>query len=192
MRSIDVCTPKPFNSSTRASSSPGAVTDPGEHLAAPLEDHPRPGALRLRARPRERLFRAHRLACPKTSGEGTGKLGAARCKRGRGEPRFTTRLPLRRPDALTRRRFLPPCGTVEPDRLLTPLSPPLGRRRGSCFERAPRRWPTGRQDRLRGGLVKGVRFTDPGCLPPVVAARNPAEPKPGRTRAALLEDAAFT
>jgi len=43
------------------------------------------------------VFFARLSACPKTRGEGTGRLGAARCKRDWGESRFTARFPLRRP-----------------------------------------------------------------------------------------------
>jgi len=40
--------------------------------------------------------------------------------------------------------------------------------------------------------VKGVRFTDPGCLPPVVATRIPPEPKHERNHATFIEGAALT
>jgi len=40
--------------------------------------------------------------------------------------------------------------------------------------------------------VKGVRFTDPGCLPPTDATRIPPVPKHERNRAAFIEDAALT
>jgi hypothetical protein len=43
------------------------------------------------------------------------------------------------------------------------------------------REPEGRQDRFRGGLVKGVRFSDPGCLPSSGASRLPPVPKHERT-----------
>jgi hypothetical protein len=65
---------------------------------ASSEGRSRPGTLRLRARSRERLFFARRFARPKTREPGTGRLGAARCERGRGESRFTAWFPLRRPD----------------------------------------------------------------------------------------------
>jgi hypothetical protein len=39
----------------------------------------------------------------------------------------------------------------------------------------------GRQDRFRGGLVKGVRFSDPRCLPSSGASRPPPVPKHVRT-----------
>jgi hypothetical protein len=40
--------------------------------------------------------------------------------------------------------------------------------------------------------VKGVRFADPECLPPVVTTRIPPAPKHERNRAAFSEDAALT
>jgi hypothetical protein len=54
------------------------------------------------------VFFAYRLARPKTRESGTGRLGAARCRRDWGEPRFTARFSLQRPDQrFTGRRFLP-------------------------------------------------------------------------------------
>jgi len=43
------------------------------------------------------VFFACCLARPKTRGAGTGRLGAARCRRDWGESRFTARFPLQRP-----------------------------------------------------------------------------------------------
>jgi hypothetical protein len=53
-------------------------------------------------------------------------------------------------------------------------------------------WLEGRQDRFRGGLVKGVRFPDPRCLRSLAAPHDPPAPKCERTCGALLEDAALT
>jgi len=91
---------------------------------------------------------------------------------------------------LTRWRYLPP-REIENRPPLTPLSPPPCRRLGSLFFES-RRLLEGRQDRFRGGLVKGVGFTNPGCLPPVDATRTSPAPKHERNRAAFLEDAALT
>jgi len=63
------------------------------------------------------------FARPETRAAGNGRLGAARCKRDRGEPRFTARFSLRRPVDRSRGGLLP----SDADRSrspLTPLSPP--------------------------------------------------------------------
>jgi len=62
-------------------------------------------------------------ARPETRGAGTFGLGAFRCKRDRGEPRFTARLPLRRPVDRFRGRCLPSASNRSRSPL-TPLSPP--------------------------------------------------------------------
>jgi len=65
---------------------------------------------------------------------------------------------------------------------LAPLSPPPIAAARARFSSSVRQWLGGRQDRFRGGLVKGVRFSDPGCLPPTDAdahlARAEARTKP--------------
>jgi hypothetical protein len=62
---------------------------------------------------------------------------------------------------------------------------------GRCYA-VPTLWLGGRQDRFRGGLVKGVRIPDPGCLQSSVATRIPAAPKHGRNHVAFTRDAALT
>jgi hypothetical protein len=62
---------------------------------------------------------------------------------------------------------------------LAPLSPPLERRGAAVATSTP--WPRGRQDRFRAYLVKGARFPDPRCLPPLARPHNPSAPKCKRT-----------
>jgi hypothetical protein len=114
---------------------------------------------------------ARRSARPGTEGAGTGRLGAARCERGRGASRFTARRSLRRPDTSRARRCLP--STWSSDRLwhLCRLL------RAAARSRRIARRLEGRQDRFRGGLVKGVRFPDRRCLPSPAAARTAPAPR---------------
>jgi len=139
VRPIDFCTPKPFLLEHSCSVVSRRSDDPrnafafasllARSLSAPRDRRSRPGASRLRARPRERLFRVLLSPVRRRAGAGNGRLGAARCKRDRGEPRFTARFPLRRPAARVRGRFLP-SGASRFRSPLTPLSPPPGPARG--------------------------------------------------------------
>jgi hypothetical protein len=184
MRPIDFCTPKPFKLEHPypvASQRSGLVSC--EAFRHPLEGRSRPGTSRLRARPRERLFSRAASLVRRRAEAGKGRLGAARCKRNWGEPRFTARFPLRRPVDRSRGRFLPP----DADRFrspLTPLSPPPCSQRGGR-QANPTRWLGGRQDRFRASLVKGARIAGPGCLPSSVATRIPSGPKRGRNHVAF-------
>jgi hypothetical protein len=126
-----------------------------------------------------RLFSRSSLAHPKAREGGSRQLGAARCKRGWGASRFTTRHPLRRPRrALREGRYFPLGMPSRPP--LTPLSPPLEWRGAAVATSTP--WPRGRQDRFRGYLVKGARFPDPRCLPSLARPHDPPAPKCERTR----------
>jgi hypothetical protein len=56
---------------------------------------------------------------------------------------------------------------------LTSLSPPPWLKLVESTMRSMREHE-GRQDRFRGGLVKGVRFSDPRCLPSLGATQRPS------------------
>jgi len=179
------------NSSTRASPLPSVVTEPARSLAAHAR---RSLSSRSLAAPcsyaRNVSFRAH-LARPKTRDVCTGKLGAARYERGWGDPRFTTRLSLWRPGGA----LLEALSSSERVRNPTASGVPVASSFPLAWARVSssrKRWSGGRQDRFCGGLVKGVRFTDPGRLPPVAASRGALAPKHERARVASLEDAALT
>jgi hypothetical protein len=165
MRPIDFCTPKRSNRALVRRRFP-ARRPRGAALVPRLSP---------RARSRGRLLRA--LLPP--SGDGgrdTERLGAARCERGRGVSRFTARRPLRRPDGCAR-------SALSSERVayrspLAPLSPPPSL--GAAPEGCSARRLEGRQDRFRGGLVKGVRFPDRRCLPSPGAACTAPAPRCGR------------
>jgi len=132
---------------------PAQRPNPCEIFRRSPEGRSRPGASRLRARPREGLLLRAASPVRETSVAGTGKLGAARCKRGRGESRFTTRLSLRRPGELVWRSVLPPRGDASRSPL-TLLSPPPTPRTASLFfescarfEKPPRSDPRGPRER---------------------------------------------
>jgi len=158
------------NSSTRASHLPSAAVS--DFHEAPFDAPRRPPSFRaLRLVPsRATVFFARCFARPETGERGTGWLGPPDARRGWGESRFTTRIPLRwamgeRAEAYCssarhRTRHL-----WHPCRLLR------ARVEGRFHD--PSLSLEGRQDRFRGGPVKGVRFPDPRCLPPAVATRIP-------------------
>jgi len=183
MRPIDFCTPKPFqleHSCSAVSQRCDRPFRPASFVArlprATLVPEPC-GSVLVPAN----VFFACCLTRPKTCWAGTGWLGAFRCGNEAGE-NLASRRDSHFGDRtiLTRWRYLPPC-EIESRPPLTPLSPPPCHRLASLFFE-PRRLHEGRQDRFRGGLVKGVRFTNPGCLPPVDAgahlARAEARTKP--------------
>jgi len=159
---------------------PSAVTasSASMHLSMRFDarsgSHSRPGALRLRARPRERLsfFALSHRPPPvgRRAMQGTGRLGARRCRRDWGEPRFTARFPLRRSGRSSVRAFSSLAPESLPARLWHFCRLPLAKKTktGSA-----------------GCLVKGVRFPGPKCLPSPVATRIPLGPKPERNREAF-------
>jgi len=126
MRPIDFCTPKPFpleHSCSRRFPAQRLVPARGLSALARVSPSSRSLAAPCSSTPASSL--ACRSARPKTREPGTGRLGATRCRRDWGEPRFTARFPLRRSaldhatafSSVTRQGYRSP---------LTPLSPPPG------------------------------------------------------------------
>jgi len=182
MRPIDVCTSKPFQLEHSCVVVSQRDSRPARCLAAPHEDYPRSAALRPRARPGERLFSRAVLTRPKTSAHvhRTARGHPMRTRLGRAPfsrrgSHFGARPALSRGVFLLREKP----DNRPPSDIPVASSFPLARARISS---STKRWSGSRQDRFRGRLVKGVRFTDPGCLPPIAAARSAPEPKPERTR----------
>jgi len=192
MRPIDFCTPKPFqleHSCFAASQRSDRI--PCDAFRQTLEGRSRPGTFRLRARPRERLLRV--LLRPSEDAR-------SRQREARGRP-MQTRLgrtalhgafPTSAPGRSCAGAFSSLVRESSPFASDTPVaSSVLLGGGGRCYA-VPSLWLGGRQDRFRGGLVKGVRIPDPRCLPSSVATRIPATPKRGRNHVAFTRDAALT
>jgi len=191
MRPIDFCTPKPFQLEHSCS----AVSQRNDFPCDTFRRHPRAtlvpepfGSVLVHANVcssrvallvRRHSGRASVGSGPSDANEAGGNLASRR------DSHFGDRT------ILTRWRFLPPCEIAIPIASGTPVASSVPRA-WFRFSSNPRRLLGGRQDRFRGGLVKGVRFADPGCLPPTDATRIPPAPKHERNRAAFTEDAALT
>jgi len=190
MRPIDVCTPKPFQLEHSCFVVSQRGCRPARRLATPPDDRPRSDNLAAAVLvPAKVSFaacshvRERALTC-------TGKLGAPDANEAgersvsRRGSHFGARPVLSRGVILPPRvaRHRSPLASLSPPPSQFAFAPPWAR-----ISSSTKRWSGGRQDRFRGRLVKGVRFTDPRCLPPVAASRNPPEPKPGRTHVASCE-----
>jgi len=170
MRSTDLCTPKPILSSTRSLVAfPARVP---KNASCPRRASFSAGAVLVHAnvsiacvslevgRNAHRTARGHR--CETRLGRIALHDAGLTSAPGRASTRvvlFPTGLPIRSPLAL--------------------LSPPSIRRsREACVCRLLSRIEVeGRQDRFRGGLVKGVRIPDPERLPSAVATRIERAPE---------------
>jgi hypothetical protein len=150
---------------------PAQQPRPDDAFRRSSEGHSRPGASRLRARPRERLFRAPRRPSEdRRSGHREARGRPMRTRPGR--IALHDAAPTSAPGRSSRGGVLFRRVKVEipvaSDTLVASSSPLCGR-----FFPAPAHGLEGRQDWFRGGLVKGVRMTSPGCLPPTDTTHIP-------------------
>jgi len=181
------------NSSTLASPFPSAATvSRGSLAASSRADHTRTEPCGSCSFTRNVFLSRSPFARPKTREEGTVWLGAIRCERGRGVSRFTTRHPLRRPHERCAGGVFFPLGGAVMSVSDTPVASSWLVGVGTLDATLFSPWPRGRQDRFRGGLVKGVRFPDPRCLPSLSTTHNPPAPRCEQTCDALFVAAALT
>jgi len=167
MRSIDFCTPKPSLLEHPSPSSFPSAAIVCFFAARSMPCGTVRGSLSLpesfdSVPTHANVSFACRRARPETRALGTGKLGAARCRRDWGDSRFTARFSLRRPAGRSRRwRFLPPRASVPlaSDAPVASFSARLESLSASrlCLE--------GRQDRFRVCPVKSTRIPDRERLP---------------------------
>jgi hypothetical protein len=164
MRPIDSCTPKRSKPSTRASSLPGAAAPRGSPLSS--------RGFRL-VLVRANVCFARRSTRPETAGSGH--------REARGRSMRT------RPGGFAIHGATPTSATGLPG-VLGVVFRARDRPTASgtsVASSSPRRGPEGfsarrlegRQDRFRGGLVKGARFPGRRCLPSPAAARAALAPK---------------
>jgi len=182
MRPIDVCTSKPFP--TRAlvrRRFPAQRPSPREALRrrpeVALIPEPR-GSVLVRA---NCLHFAPTAARPKTRGVCTGKLGAARCERGRGEPRFHDAILTSAPGRRSARGVIFPGESTNPTASDVPVASsfPLAWARVSS---STTRWSRGRQDRFcvgpreRAALFRSGTPSTGSCSRTARSGRSTNEP----------------
>jgi len=193
MRPIDFCTPKPFQLEHSCSAVSQRSDFPCDAL---LSLHAAWGPLSSRSLAAPCSFTRPSLVAlhptrPKAREAGIGWLGAFRYETRPGRISLHGAIPTSATGRCSRGGVFFRRVKSNPDRLWHPCRLLRAVRLVSLFFES-RRLLGGRQDRFRGGLVKGVRFADPGCLPPTDATRIPLAPKHERNRAAFNEDAALT
>jgi len=176
MRPIDFCTPKPFQLEHSCS----ALSQRSDHMPVRCLSALARGSLSFRC-----------LAAPCSSARTSSSRAASPVRRraeqapgGSGPPDANEtgeNRASRRVSHFSARR-IHMRGRFFPSRVkrlrspLTLLSPPPCSWRGSPWA-ITALWLEGRQDRFRGGLVKGVRIPDPECLPSSVAPHIPPVPE---------------
>jgi len=165
---------EPFISSTRASS-PSQRSDPlRETFRRRSKVTLFSGAFRHRARPRERLFRAQLRSSEDLNRARIEKLGPLDATK-LGRTALHGALPTSALGGFASEGVLSLHRESIPLASGTLVASSVSLARGCRATATP--WLGGRQDRFRGGLVKGVRIPDPECLRSAAATRISLAPE---------------